>query len=229
MDNIENEIDSIIENTTRNIYSNDANDANDAYDTNDDANEFNEHNDANDNSNDNEHNDINNESSGYSIASNVNSQSVNVFNIALHQYLKIEQEIKTLIDAIKQRNKTKRELAETLGLYLQTNKIKNVNLGGSYKGKKLETKITYSTKGFSKNKVTEILYEELKEEAEKFEKIMESIGKTNIITEKLQIKIISDKQSNKKIDKATNKLEIAEQLLNDNNDNDNYSDNNENI
>ena len=147
----------------------------------------------------------------------IDSQNIEVFNIALHQYLKIDEEIKALLEAIKIRNKTKKNLAETLGSYLRANEIRNVNLGGSYKGKKLETKVTYSSKGFSKENVTKVLYDELKEEAEVFDKIMESISRTNVITEKWNLRIISDKEKStkSKTEKAKNKIDIAEELLNE--------------
>jgi hypothetical protein len=149
--------------------------------------------------------------------STIDSQNIEVFNVALHQYLKIDEEIKVLLEAIKLRNKTKKSLAETLGTYLRANEIRNVNLGGSYKGKKLETKVSYTSKGFSKENVTKVLYDELKEEAEVFDKIMESISRTNVITEKWNLKIIDEKQRNNKskIEKAKNKIDTAEELLNE--------------
>lgn len=108
-------------------------------------------------------------------------------------------------------------MAETIGTYLRANEIRNVNLGGSYKGKKLETKVSYSSKGFSKENVTKVLYDELKEEAEVFDKIMESISRTNVITEKWNLKIIDEKQKNNKskTEKAKNKIDTAEELLNE--------------
>ena len=147
----------------------------------------------------------------------VDSQNIEVFNIALHQYLKIDEEIKVLLEAIKIRNKTKKNLADTLGTYLRANEIRNVKLGGSYKGKKLETKVTYTSKGFSKENVTKVLYDELKEEAEIFDKIMESMSRTNVITEKWNLKIINEKEKStkSKSEKAKNKIDIAEELLNE--------------
>jgi len=147
----------------------------------------------------------------------IDSQNIEVFNIALHQYLKIDEEIKVLLEAIKLRNKTKKNLADTLGTYLRANEIRNVNLGGSYKGKKLETKVTYTSKGFSKENVTKVLYDELKEEAEIFDKIMESMSRTNVITEKWNLKIVNEKQKSTttKSEKAKNKIDTAEELLNE--------------
>lgn len=40
--------------------------------------------------------------------STIDSQNIEVFNVALHQYLKIDEEIKVLLEAIKLRNKTKK-------------------------------------------------------------------------------------------------------------------------
>jgi hypothetical protein len=196
---IENEIDNIIEATTQRLncedisISNSNSSDNDTTDTTTDTNTA--------------------ESNNLEI----DSQNIEVFNVALHQYLKIDEEIKVLLEAIKLRNKTKKNLAETLGTYLRANEINNVKLGGTYKGKKLESKVSYSSKGFSKENVTKVLYNELKEEAEVFDKIMESISKTNIITEKWNLRIISEKQkiANSKTEKAQNKIDMAEELLNE--------------
>lgn len=212
MSHIEAEIDNIIEATTENLY-NMENTRND-HDTNEHDNEHNNEHDHDHDTNENNmiNNIINNDES-----TSIDSQNIEVFNIALHQYLKIDEEIKVLFEAIKTRNKTKKNLADTLGTYLRANEIKNVNLGGSYKGKKLESKVTYKSKGFSKENVTKVLYDELQAEAEIFDKIMESISKTNIITEKWNIKIVNDKQSNlkTKIEKSKNKIDMAEELLNE--------------
>jgi len=223
MDKAELEIDSIIKTTTQILEENSNTQETNTEEKNintkdeEDKENINENNNENNNEDNNEdnneeHNEDNNEDK-----TTINSQNIEVFNIALHQYLKIDEEIKALLEAIKVRTKTKKNLAETLSTYLRTNEIRNVNLGGSYKGKKLETKITYSSKGFSKENVTKVLYDELKEEAEVFDKIMESISRTNIITEKWNLKIVSDKEKStkSKTEKAKNKIDIAEELLNE--------------
>jgi hypothetical protein len=194
---IENEIDNIIEATTQRLNCEDI---------------------SNSNSSDNDNTDTNTDTNtAESNNLEIDSQNIEVFNVALHQYLKIDEEIKVLLEAIKLRNKTKKNLAETLVTYLRANEINNVKLGGTYKGKKLESKVSYSSKGFSKENVTKVLYNELKEEAEVFDKIMESISKTNIITEKWNLRIISEKQkiANSKTEKAQNKIDMAEELLNE--------------
>jgi len=160
-------------------------------------------------------NEIENTEIPETLDTEINSNNIEVFNIALHQYLQIETEIKVLLNAIKERSKKKKNLAETLTSYLQEKQIVNVDLGGSYKGKKLETRMTYSTKGLSKQKVTEILYEELKQESELFDKIMTSIGNNNNITETIKLRICNIKKNNVKLEKASNKIDMAEDLLND--------------
>jgi hypothetical protein len=205
MSNIESEIDNIIAITTATINNNENVNVNSDND--------------NDNDNENENNDstTNDDSTTTNddTTLGIDSQNIEVFNIALQQYLKLDEEIKALLEAIKLRNKTKKNLADTIGTYLRANEIRKVNLGGSYKGKKLETKIAYSSKGFSKENVTKVLYDELKEEAEIFDKIMESISKTNVITEKWNIRIVNEKQIKSKIEKSKNKIDMAEELLNE--------------
>jgi len=213
MDKIESEIDNIIECTTQNIEDQETNNTEDCEIVKDIMERHNTMStmDTNNTS-------TNAESSSSQLEDNkliIDSQNIEVFNIALHQYLKIEEEIKTLLEAIKARNKTKRDLAETISTYLRANEIRNVNLGGTYKGKKLESKVTYSSKGFSKESVTNAIYNELKAETEVFDKIMESISRTNVITEKWNLRIINEKSLSSKTDKAKNKIDMAEELLNE--------------
>ena len=213
MDKIESEIDNIIECTTQNIEDKETNNTEDCEIVKDIMERHNTMNTM-----DTSNTSTNSESSSSPLEDNkliIDSQNIEVFNIALHQYLKIEEEIKTLLEAIKARNKTKRDLAETISTYLRANEIRNVNLGGTYKGKKLESKVTYSSKGFSKESVTNAIYNELKAETEVFDKIMESISRTNVITEKWNLRIINEKTLSSKTDKAKNKIDMAEELLNE--------------
>jgi uncharacterized protein YabN with tetrapyrrole methylase and pyrophosphatase domain len=121
------------------------------------------------------------------------SASIEVFNTALHQYLRIDEEIKSLMAAIKERNNIKRKLGDTLSNYLKANQIKKVNLDGSYKGKRLEVEVKTSTSGFSKASVTEALLTELEEERELFDKIMRAISKTSTLKEVWKLKVTEEK------------------------------------
>lgn len=151
--------------------------------------------------------------------SNLDEASVEVFNTALHQYLRIDEEIKSLMTAIKQRNEIKKNLAETLSNFLKTNQIKNVNLDGSYKGKRLENVVTTTASGFNRNTVTEAIYNELKEDQEVFDKIMKALSRTSVMKEVWKLKIIEEKQTKQtdakpKKGKKKNILDEANELLN---------------
>lgn len=119
--------------------------------------------------------------------------SIEVFNTALHQYLRINEEIKSLMVAIKERNDIKRKLGDTLSNYLKEKQIKKVNLDGSYKGKRLEVEVKTTNTGFNKTSVTEALLSELHEETELFDKIMRAISKTSVLKEVWKLKVTEEK------------------------------------
>ena len=148
-------------------------------------------------------------------ANNISTLANNVegFNTALHQYLEIEEEIKVLLNAIKLRNQKKKQLGLALSSYLRENKIRNVNLSGTYTGKKLESVVTHKSTGFNKVSVTDAIYNELKNDEEVFAKIMESISKKSVMSEIWKIKISADKVSKEK--KEKNNISMAEELLNE--------------
>ncbi len=127
----------------------------------------------------------------------MNEADIEVFNTALHQYLRVNEEIKTLMDAIKTRNEIKKNLGETLSSFLKTNQIKNVNLDGSYKGKRLETVVSTTASGFNRATVTEAIYNELKEDQEIFDKIMQALSRTSVMKEVWKLKIVEEKQVRK--------------------------------
>lgn len=120
--------------------------------------------------------------------------SIEVFNTALHQYLRVNEEIKSLMQAVKERNEIKRKLGDTLSNYLKAKQIKKVNLDGSYKGKRLEVEVKTTNTGFSKAAVTEALLGELQEENELFDKIMRAISKTSVLKEVWKLKVIEEKK-----------------------------------
>lgn len=141
----------------------------------------------------------------------IDNASVETFNTALQQYMRINEEITTLMQAIKKRNEIKRNLGESLSNFLRTNQIKNVNLDGSYKGKRLEATVSNVSTGFNRTTVTETLVNELKEDQELFDKIMQALSRTSVMKEVWKLKIVEEKQSRKK--KQSNILDEASNLL----------------
>ena len=194
-DNIELQIDKLIETSMQTLTTENTNGEKETTDTNE-SNETNETNETNE------------PTETPNIATNIEG-----FNTALHQYLELEEEIKVLLNAIKLRNQKKKQLGLSLSTYLRENQIKNVNLGGTYKGKKLESVVTHKATGFNKVSVTDAIYNELKNDDEVFGKIMEAISKKSVMSEIWKIKITSDKVS--KVSKEKNNIAMAEELLND--------------
>lgn len=139
-----------------------------------------------------------NETEGF-IDASADAMSVDVFNVALHQYLRVDEEIKKLMMAIKERNEIKRKLNTTLSGFLKAKQIKKVDLDGSYKGKRLEVEVKTSKSSFTREKVAEALYNELQEEQVLFDRVMTAISKKDdIIKQMYKIKIIDDKEKTKK-------------------------------
>ena len=200
-DNIEKQIDNIIENSIKNIES--------------ERFEMNQEEISEDKTDETDEKTIETSENNNQLQNLVDDKNIEVFNIALHQYLTIEEEIKALLIAIKDRNKKKRQLGESLSTYLQAKQVSTVKLGGSYKGKKLENTLSEKKTGFTKTSVTEAIYNELKEDEEVFAKVMESISRKTVLKEIWKIKIVSEKQTVSKLDKAKEKIDIAEELLNE--------------
>jgi hypothetical protein len=144
----------------------------------------------------------------------LNNENIEVFNTALHQYLRINEEIKTLMQAIKTRNEIKKNLGETISTFLKTNQIKNVNLDGSYKGKRLESVLNTTITGFNKTNITEAIYNELKEDQEILDKIMQALSRTTIMKETWKLKIVEEKTTPKNRKQKNNILDQATELLN---------------
>ena len=213
---IETSIDNIINKTTQNLDDNDNDNDNDNANAN--AN-------ANDNDTDKNQNQLGTQTLNQTEIQQLSSSSIDVFNNALQQYMRITEECNTLLQALKTRNDAKHKLSETLKNFLAVNKIKTVNLEGSYKGKSIDTITTQSVGGFKRKTVTEALYNELKDEQELFDRIMTIISKTSIIKEKSSIKLINDKKTTttsssststrKSSSKKSNILDTADELLNE--------------
>lgn len=139
----------------------------------------------------------------------IDKEQIEVFNKALEQYLNVVDEIKILTEAIKKRNEIKKNLSETLINFLELNNIKNINLYGSYTGKKIENYTTTTITGFTKSNVTEAIYNELKDNNEVFDKIMRAISNNSIHKQTTKIKITNDKKIKNNI------INNAVTLLND--------------
>lgn len=155
----------------------------------------------------------------------MDAASVEAFNITLHQYLRVDEEIKSLMQAVRSRNEIKRNLSNTLSTFLKAKQIKKVDLDGSYKGKRLEVEVKTNKPAFTREKVTEAILTQIKVEDELFDKIMTAISKNDVIREMYKIKITDEKKprktsstktfSSKKLDGQSNDLADADKLIGD--------------
>ena len=151
---------------------------------------------------------------------------IDVFNAAMEQYLRIDEEIKLLLDAIRTRNKMKRQLATTISNFLKENKIQKVKLDGNYKGKRIENKIYETTTGFRKENVVSAIHEELQENEEIFDRVMKALQKVSVLKQVCKLRIVNDKperiiknnvqEKKKKINPIDNASILLNQNIDDN-------------
>jgi hypothetical protein len=151
---------------------------------------------------------------------------IDVFNAAMEQYLRIDEEIKLLLDAIRTRNKMKRQLATTISNFLKENKIQKVKLDGNYKGKRIENKIYETTTGFRKENVVSAIHEELQENEEMFDRVMTALQKVSVLKQVCKLRIVNDKperiiknnvqEKKKKINPIDNASILLNQNIDDN-------------
>ena len=146
---------------------------------------------------------------------NNNMLNIEVFNSAMHQYLRIDEEIKSLMEAVKHRNQIKKQLGETISHFLRSNNIEKVDLDGSYKGKRLESIVKEVPRGFTKESVVSAIHNELQDDDELFDKIMIALQRVSVMKEVWNLKITEDKKTKKTYKKnKLSAIDIASNLIN---------------
>jgi hypothetical protein len=146
---------------------------------------------------------------------NNNMLNIEVFNSAMHQYLRMDEEIKSLMEAVKHRNQIKKQLGETISHFLRSNNIEKVDLDGSYKGKRLESIVKEVPRGFTKESVVSAIHDELQDDDELFDKIMIALQRVSVMKEVWNLKITEDKKNKKTYKKnKLSAIDIASNLIN---------------
>jgi hypothetical protein len=210
---IENQIDSIISQTTSNLTNN-LTDSSDTVSGN--ANNINQ---------DVENSDIDNDTavsdttvSDTESYPELDEDSTQAFNICLQQYLAIENEKEIFAEAMKKRNQQKRNYEQAMITYLTRFNIKNIALDGTYKNKYIETDQKTSLSGFTRTAVIEVLQECIGHDSALFDKIMT----------KLQDKMTTKNIYKLKLIDTTKKKPNKKEKIKQNNENiDNVLENNE--
>lgn len=134
----------------------------------------------------------------------------NVLNNALNEYLKIDQEIKKLNQALKARNEKRQKLSEMILVYLKKNDIESIQLGGQYKGKFIGESKSTTTVGFNKENVNKVLIDYFANNVEDYEKVRSEIDKTMTTKTKTKLTMGKVKMSKKETEKAQKELKDKE-------------------
>ena len=144
-----------------------------------------------------------------------NMLNIEVFNSAMHQYLRMDEEIKSLMEAVKHRNQIKKQLGETISHFLRSNNIEKVDLDGSYKGKRLESIVKDVPRGFTKESVVSAIHDELQDDDELFDKIMMALQRVSVMKEVWKLKITEEKKPKNTYKKnKLSAIDIASNLIN---------------
>ena len=159
-----------------------------------------------------------------SIASDVNdalmasseNDTINVdyFKQILKEYLKLDDEIKKLSIAIKQRRDKYAQLSQSLLLFLNQNKINEIQLEGQYQGKELISEKTQRVKTVSSKNLMEIINSTVTDSV-MLDKINQAIKEREeaIETEKVKISKSSGSKNRKKKALHSEQNELTNALL----------------
>lgn len=130
--------------------------------------------------------------------------SIDHFKMCLKEYLKVDDEIKTLTAVLRQKRERYDTLSKTLLLFLQKNNINEVQLEGDYEGKQLISQTQVKTKNASSNSVIDIVKNKLGNNTELLNTILSEVENIKEVDEVEKVKI-SKTTSNKKVkSKVTN-------------------------
>lgn len=136
--------------------------------------------------------------------------SMDHFKLCLKEYLKIDDEIKTLSAVLRQKRDRFETLSQTLLLFLHKHNINEVQLEGDYAGKQLVSQKQTKTKGASGNSIIDIIKQKVGHDNNLLNSILTEIEDIKETDEVEKIKIATSKPkkktSHKDISKATNDL-----------------------
>ena len=129
-----------------------------------------------------------------------NVEEIEFFKKSVQSFLKLEEELKVLNGAIKQRRGKKKELCETIMAFIQEKDLDSVNLQGDYSGKQMICKTSESRSKFLPEDIQGILEDNLNnpDEASKIYKLIVERQKVKKTT---NLRISKPPKQKKKTDK----------------------------
>jgi hypothetical protein len=135
---------------------------------------------------------------------------INHFKLCLKEYLKLDDEIKTLQTVLRNKRTKIEGLEETLLIFLEKNNINQVQLEGDYQGKELVSQKLTRTKNVSSNSLIDIVKSKCSTNQTLYASIMDEIENQKETNEVAKIKISSSKSGKKKKQVRDAKLEREE-------------------
>lgn len=136
------------------------------------------------------------------------------FKSTIKQYIKIDNEIKALSSAIKQRKNKLSGLKEILFTFLKNHDITNVELQGSHKGKEI---IQYESErkiNATSSTILKILNEKLKNTPELLKSINDELEKHSKKIESQTVKIKKKVKKKARVNPKKKTSDLSNELLN---------------
>ncbi len=135
-------------------------------------------------------------------------ECIKYFKESVKEYLKLEEEIKTLDKASKVRKEKRKNIGDSILSFIQQKDISHVKLQGNYKGKQIENQQTVKKSNVSFKTVTNIIFEHF-DNINDAKNLMDKINGQRVETNVSRLRIAKDKK------KKTNAFKL--QNLVDNN------------
>ena len=140
------------------------------------------------------------------------ANDINHFKLCLKEYLKLDDEIKTIQAVLRNKKDKFENLSLILLTFLENNNINQVQLEGDYKGQELVSQKCSRTKNISNKSLLEIIKNKCGDNTELYNSILSEVENQKEINEFSKIKIAKpkkDKYSNARLNlesEETNRL-----------------------
>ena len=134
------------------------------------------------------------------------NDDITFFKTAVQEYLKLEEEIKILEQAVKQRKEKKKHIGDTILTFLIEKDISHVNLQGEFQGKQLHCHNTDVKSSLKIENITEALKKVITTE-EDLNKAIGFIEEQRTVVQKSKLKIGKIKTA-----KTISKADVTEEI-----------------
>ena len=145
-------------------------------------------------------------------------ECIKYFKESVKEYLKLEEEIKTLDKASKVRKEKRKNIGDSILSFIQQKDISHVKLQGNYKGKQIENHQTVKKTSVSFKTVTNIIFEHF-DNIDDAKNLMDKINGQRVETNVSRLRIAKDKKKKTSafklqnlVDNNTANSELSEQV-----------------